>query len=301
MIARLVALVFAVAAACAPANGVAQMQDRRIAAPPNASAGISAKDAVSGSDIGDVWWPNDEPGWGIQFVQNAGYAFATMYVYDAAGRPTFFVASLTNVPFGTNAWTGPLSATTGPYYKAPFDPAAVVETVVGTMTFVRQTLDRGSLDYTVGNVSVSKTIHRQPLKLEVDVGEWQFHAVVTGTSGPCDNEPFPFLAGSWIRLDALGGDPTAWLIGVSRPTDSPLTVGPGCTVDAAVYAQAGRVGRFDGEASCHLHGGLFFDTQATVSLTNIHARRGSWNGYFRFEWASGCVHAGRFAALSEAP
>ncbi|MBN8477578.1 MAG: hypothetical protein J0L91_01290 [Burkholderiales bacterium] len=211
----------AMAVICAWLASGAQAQDRASAAASVAATGGHSKASVSGADISDIWWPNDEPGWGIQFVQNADIAFATMYVYDASGRPTFYVALLTNSPFGTTVWTGPLSGTTGPYFGGPFDPNAVVETVVGTMTFVRDDAGSGRLFYTIGATSVSKTIHRQPLKLESESGLWQFQGVVTSASSECAADSFAFTSLSRIHLSENAGAGT-WTIDLYRDTLAPF-------------------------------------------------------------------------------
>lgn len=83
----------------------------------------------------DVWWPDAEPGWGIHFVHNADVVFATLYVYNASGQPTFYVAALQNTPVGGGTWTGTLYSSTGTPFAAPWNTAAAAETPVGTMTF----------------------------------------------------------------------------------------------------------------------------------------------------------------------
>src|SRR5205809_804553 len=61
-------------------------------------------------------------------------------------------------------WTGDLYATTGPFFATvPFNPANVVATKVGTMTWTAQTVDTGNVFYTVNGVAVSKNVVRQTL------------------------------------------------------------------------------------------------------------------------------------------
>src|SRR4051812_9032096 len=65
------------------------------------------------TDATDLWWNSAESGWGMQIVQSGDAAFATVYVYDAAGQPTFFVATLAEATPGR--WSGDLYRGTGPY------------------------------------------------------------------------------------------------------------------------------------------------------------------------------------------
>lgn len=61
--------------------------------------------------------------------------FATLYVYNASGQPTFYVAALRNTPVGGDTRTGTLHSSTGTPFAAPWNTAAAAETPVGTMTF----------------------------------------------------------------------------------------------------------------------------------------------------------------------
>ena len=146
---------------------------------PDAVAGAVAPVAKTNvtTDVTDLWWPDAEPGWGIQLVQNRAVVFATLYVYGPTGSPTFYVATLENPPGGTTGvWTGTLYATTGPWFGGAFNPAAVIETAVGTMTFALTGIGIGTLEYTVGATSVSKTVNRQPLRFEDNAGTYALRA-----------------------------------------------------------------------------------------------------------------------------
>ncbi|MFO1284703.1 MAG: hypothetical protein U1F51_19975 [Burkholderiales bacterium] len=234
-------------------------------------------------DITDIWWPNAESGWGIQFVQNRGTVFATMYVYNAASQPTFYVAVLDNVPPGSPTFSGPLSATTGPYFGGPFDPAAVVENVVGTMTFQLTNPGTGTLFYNVGPTAVTKTINRQPLALEDNDGEYSFFWKGTSSSGPCVPSDVPTMGAS-IAIDQTGAAATITLTGFR---DSVVTQ---CGLFAS-YSQVGRIGRYQGTVAC-VNGRV---GQLTLSgvLNRIDMLTGAWD----LTWDSGCRLQGTFAAL----
>ena len=74
------------------------------------------------SDQSDLWWNAAESGWGMQIVQEGNASFATLFVYDAQGQPTFFTATL--AADSPASWSGDLYLTTGPFYAAAtFDPS----------------------------------------------------------------------------------------------------------------------------------------------------------------------------------
>ena len=66
------------------------MTFRRFAAALAIAAALGAPHARAtnlSTDVTDIWWPDAEPGWGIQLIQNAGIIFATMFVYDTQNQP----------------------------------------------------------------------------------------------------------------------------------------------------------------------------------------------------------------------
>ncbi len=243
------------------------------------------------TDITDAWWPNSEPGWGVQFVHNAGTVFATLYVYDDAGRPTFYVAVLANTPPGGDEWTGPLSRTTGPVFSGPFDPAAVVESVVGAMTFTLTGLHTGVLVYDVGGVVVTKSLNRQPLALEDNSGEFEVLTEFDVFAGPncgVDNAP-P------VKVARLSIDQTAdvarlvfvgWAPGIADV----------CLVDPATYTQAGRFGNYLGTLQCEGSA-----RHAALQLFDVANRVRHLSGRYRLTWDDGCTVLGRFAGILTSP
>ena len=109
---------------------------------------------------GDLWWNENEPGWGIAINEQGRTIFATWYVYDAQGNPQWLV-----MPGGTwsgNAYTGNVYSTRGPPPAATFDPARVERRIVGTATLTFASSSQARLDFTINGVSGSKAITRQP-------------------------------------------------------------------------------------------------------------------------------------------
>ncbi|MBN8477577.1 MAG: hypothetical protein J0L91_01285 [Burkholderiales bacterium] len=263
-----------------------------LAAPPELGAGPPPIPKTNlTTDITDAWWPDDEPGWGVQFAHNTGIVFATLYVYDSANRPTFYVAVLSNLPPGSGVWTGPLSSTTGPHFAGPFDPAVVVETIVGTMTFTRTGLNDGVLTYNVGAAVVAKSVARQPFALEDNTGEYDVLTSFGGYSGiSCgvDNAP-PANVG---RLSIVQAGDGARLVF----EDWAPGIAPVCLVDPATYLQAGRYGRYLGTFVCEGSA-----RHANVLLFDIANSVRQLSGRYQFARDDGCMVTGRFAAISTAP
>jgi hypothetical protein len=142
---------------------------------------------VLNQNVSDLWWVPTESGWGIQLDQMAGTVFATLYVYDQNGRPTWYTAQLTAQ--GNGVYSGPVIQSTGnanTYFgAASFDAGSITRTTVGTMTLSMQTNGTALLTYTVNGVSVTKTIQRQTLVDNDITGTFQVQGNITASN--CGN------------------------------------------------------------------------------------------------------------------
>jgi hypothetical protein len=132
---------------------------RRAACVVLAAVSFLASTAYSTSfstDQSDLYYIVAESGWGIQLVQRGSVIFGTMFVYGPSNTPTWYVATMQFA--GNFTWTGDLYATTGPYFgTVPFNPANVVATKVGTMTWTPTSVTTGTLTYDVNGVGSSRT------------------------------------------------------------------------------------------------------------------------------------------------
>jgi hypothetical protein len=138
-------------------------------------------------DQSDLWWIPGESGWGIQLVQRNSTIFATMFVYDASGAATWYVATMS--ANGLN-WTGDLYATRGPWFGAvPFDPASVAVMKAGTMNWSPTGVNAGTLSYTVNGTQVTKSLQREFIALDDYSGNYVggLHQENTGCSDPTQN------------------------------------------------------------------------------------------------------------------
>jgi hypothetical protein len=115
-------------------------------------------------DYSDLWWTASESGWGLQLVRGGDVMFATMFVYDASMRPTFFTATLS---MSGPAWTGALFETSGPFFaSASFDASKVTLRSVGALTFTPLAAESATIQYSVDGNNVSKNVTRQTLRFD---------------------------------------------------------------------------------------------------------------------------------------
>ena len=112
-----------------------------------------------------------EAGWTVNFAHQGNAIVATWFTYGADGKPLWLSAKLSRT--ATNVYAGPLTSATGPSYDAaPFDPAKVVSTVVGTLTVTFFGSDNAYFAYTYNGVSQAKTITRQVFASPVPNCSW---------------------------------------------------------------------------------------------------------------------------------
>src|SRR5437867_10196852 len=150
---------------------------RRTACVLLAAASFLASPASSTSfsiDQSDLYYIPAESGWGIQLVQRGSVIFGTMFVYGPSNTPTWYVATMQFA--GNFTWTGDLYATTGPYFgTVPFNPANVVATKVGTMTWTQTSVTTGTSDR-------ARAAGRRPAARTADDSYQQVRQVAVGTS-----------------------------------------------------------------------------------------------------------------------
>jgi hypothetical protein len=120
----------------------------------------SAFDRTYAYNFQDLWWNPSESGWGLNLAHQGDILFATLFTYAAGGRGAWFVMSNGVRKSGTASFTGTLYRTTGPAFNAsPWTGAT--PTAVGTMTLNFTQGNRGTLQYSIDGVSVTKSIQRQ--------------------------------------------------------------------------------------------------------------------------------------------
>ncbi len=205
------------------------------------------------NDQSDLWWNSSENGWGIQFVQRGSTIFATMFVYDAAGNATFYVATMEGTKAnGVLTFTGDLFTTHGPWFGAvPYNPMSFGGTKVGTMTWQKASGEPGTLTYSVNGVNVMKSLVRQPIRDDNYTGTYTvgIHFVQTACSNPSKN-------GTIDGTDTMAVAQNGTAISVTL-----ITIG--CTY-AGTYSQSGQFGTVSGNYTCTNGDAGTFDTSNMI-------------------------------------
>jgi len=193
------------------------------------------------TDQSDLWWNSTESGWGIQFVHRGSTMFATLFVYDAAGNPTWYVATMLGTKAnGVLTFTGDLLATHGPWFGAvPYTAASFTYAKVGTMTWQEQPPMPGTLTYSVNGVNVVKVLTRQPISSDDYSGTYLagFHIVASACTNPAKNG---VIDGAGTLTIAQNGSTISFNL---------VAGGSSCTLNGT-YSQDGQFGDTTGTYSC---------------------------------------------------
>jgi hypothetical protein len=199
----------------------------------------SARATAFGTNDTDVWWVSSESGWGMTQMQQGNAVFATLYLYDQNGSPTWYTATLEYVGNGTYA--GDLYATTGSWFGAQFVPSAVTLRKVGTLQTVSIHIDLQELTYSVDGVVVTKRIQRQTLRYECFCGNYVGAFEVTKSQ--CAT---PFAAGD---AEAIGTFSITQKAPQFAMTFHDTAKGTSCTYSGS-YSQQGHFGDVRATYTC---------------------------------------------------
>lgn len=246
----------------------------------------AAQASTATSDITDMWWNPNESGWGVNVIQQSGTAFVTFFVYDQGGIPIWYSSAITFQGTDTNGslvWTGPLIATTGPWFGGPFPPANVTRRTAGSVKFTLVDLNDAILQYSVDGVAVTKVIERQTWGSENYTGSYLGGYSVTATN--CSPS---YLNGVQEVVGALSVTQSG-----SNVTMTANTGSTSCTFSGA-YAQAGKYGQVQGSYACgDGTGGTFTASEMMPSINGFTAYVTGQNQY--------CQWSGTLGGITRAP
>lgn len=231
------------------------------------------------TDFSDLWWNAAESGWGMQLVRGGEATFATLFVYGAAERPTFFTATLASVD---GAWRGTLYETTGPWFGAGgYDPAKVTVRAVGSLSFAPVNSESATVEYSVDGISVTKSVTRQTLRIENLSGVYPIATQRNAAHCPQSAGNGDTLAletasvahsGSAIAIDWTGGGRTCRLTGT--------------------YLQTGRIGAAQTSYACS------DGEEGDMALFELAKRDGFLTGRFQgHAITNGCDYRGRISGF----
>jgi hypothetical protein len=221
--------------------------------------------ASSGTNFSDQWWNPDESGWGASMLQQADVLFVDLFVYGADGRPTWFTAAAYFQPqSGRVLFSGDLYVTSGPWFGAFFNPAAVFARKVGTLQFEASSTDFATLTYSVDGVVVSKQIERQLWAYENFTGSY-FGGLVYDQSGCA-------VASDNGHVEEFGA------FQIDHPATNAFTLSlqsnfGNCTVTGN-YSQLGHMGTVDANYACS------YGINGTMTLYELERTSSGMTGRF---------------------
>jgi photosystem II stability/assembly factor-like uncharacterized protein len=111
----------------------------------------------------DMWWGGSaENGWGMSIQQHDnGVQFNALYVYDAQGRPVWYVMPGGAWSNGFTTYSGALYQPTGAPLNMYNPQQLVVGASPGTASITFTSANTATLSYTINGISASKSISRQ--------------------------------------------------------------------------------------------------------------------------------------------
>jgi YVTN family beta-propeller protein len=112
-------------------------------------------------DYTDLWWNPNESGWGLAITQQYNIMFLAWYVYDGAGKPTWFVVPNCGMNSTQDGCVGEVFRTTGPPFGTSFDPTQVTVYPAGKMFVTFTDPNHADISYNNDTVFVAKKVTRQ--------------------------------------------------------------------------------------------------------------------------------------------
>ena len=243
-----------------------------------AVASLGAALPGAAAPMSDIWFNRNEQGWGMNTIDQRGVLFVTLFVYGSDGRPTWYVGSETTLVSGTRRYTGPLYATTGPYFGGAFTGTVGVRQVGTISITVGGTLTTASVTYTVDGVSVTKNVERQTWRSLNPPGTY-FGAIDAGTG--CTITGLTTNADAVTFTVALSG--SALTLTMTGSAAGTLTLNAPVTQFGSVYYGVGtiRVGA----------------TTYPAAIADFNVDDDGIAGDFQIQAPSGCVLSVRFSGL----
>ncbi len=240
---------------------------------------LAGASCAAATDYSDIWYDPPESGWGVNIVQSDNFLFMTFFLYGSDGRPTWYVAQVTQDASGN--FNGTLYQATGTYFALPW--AGNVVSVAGTASFQPTNAYTAKLVYTVNGVGiVSKNIQRQPLTT-ITIGGGYTGGLVLAQSG-CANS---------------GSGTLTLNIQVTQPVNNmgPVTVamnradGLSCTFNGPITTW-GKLYQMQGATYTCSNGR---NTAANIDelAATAHGLEGTWSALVE----GGCIETGTFSAV----
>ena len=194
------------------------------------------------SDLSDLWWNENESGWGVNVNHQREIVFLTFFVYGADGKGTWYTGQASHTgqdSRGALIFTGGVYEFSGPPNGTVFNAASVTGRSAGTVTFTAF-LDSATLTYTVNGLVVNKVLTRQTFRNN-DLSGVYMGAIKEIQSGCV----FPKTNGDVnSNIDIAVVNTATTFSMTTRKSDNST-----CNYDGN-YTQNGRLGRSTGTYTC---------------------------------------------------
>jgi hypothetical protein len=255
-----------------------------------APAAAAATSSAS-PDYSDLWWNEQESGWGAQVVLQGDVVFMVLFVYDANRQPRFLVSpELDRTPSG-DAFEGALYTTTGPGYAAAFDPSAVTTRLVGTAHLTLLSPGSARLDYTVDGVAVSKAITRQAWRTPDLSGDYMGGVFGTATPGSCILGLPTFNYPGSVHVAQSGDSITIDTVFAPGFAEQGT-----CRYLGRVTQSGSQLAITQGTYSCSYSENPV-PTQGSFTVTAIESAQTGFGGRFEAVEDGACVHSGKIGGI----
>lgn len=167
----------------------------------------------------DLWYQPQQPGWGLNLVQQLETAFVTLFTYGPDGRPTWYFASDARITaYGAGAlplFHGTLYRAEGPWHGGPFDPARFRPVAVGAIDLELVEKSRMRVHTLIDGVRDTREVVRQTWDQELGAGNYVAQFVLrltTATGQPIGTRDFAadvllsfIQPEGYLRADLNGG------------------------------------------------------------------------------------------------
>jgi len=253
------------------------------------AASLPAAATTYSVDFTDMWFNANESGWGVNVIQQSDMIFATLFVYGADNTPRWYVTGAGLQGSGGSTFSGNLYSTTGPYFAGSFNPAAVGNAVVGSMTLSFSGPYNGTMTYSVNGVSVTKAITRQPIRSNNLTGHYLGGLTANGSG--CAGVPNgPILIFDNLNV-TQNGTTVSMVVNFNNSAGTAST----CTF-SGTYANQGRLGSVSGNFSCTF--GTSPGNSGTYTLSAVDAGvygfSSSFSGHDQY-----CSYSGQFGGVKD--
>ena len=235
------------------------------------------------SSMSDLWWNENESGWGVTITHQKEVVFHTFFIYGADGKAQWYTgqANYTGVNSqGAYIFTGNMYSVVGPWFGAVFSPNLVTARLAGTVTLTAF-LNQATLTYTIDGVTINKVITRQTFRNDDVSGSYM--GAIKSTQSGCR---FPYVNGDFnYYIDITISNTANTFAMAARSSD-----GDTCNYSGN-YLQTGRIARSQGNYVCSS------GAAGTYDAIEIEANLSGFTGRYSASGNYCSSSTGRFAAM----